>query len=530
VSTSKDIVAVLLKSDFFNRLDENEIYEIIDICELKQYQEGEILFRESDPGDKIYIMIEGNVQVSMASLDGLVQLESFRTGDFFGEISLFDDLGRTGTAKVVDRSLILEIDQKSLFTFIISHPYFALDLLKLLSRRLRKTNSLFLEMRPLHLGLVGKQEQSISSPFDVTLVGYGRYGNLHIGPKYAKKGYLWNVKAIVDPLIKKAKYLHTPLGISQPDTLLLSNFENWNEKYFQVLPNEKKLQQVIEVSLRPDVVLKAVMPYIEAGVKNIILPKPVVTKADELKRLIDAAKKHRVKVAISSQWYYSNFPHMIEREIRRLVGVKNIRDAQLYRVEIDFSKENGVSISTTPPLSEMPHVLQLLESVGLVNLDQCEPMVTGTETMVEVLYSPKNVTNGVFLKSNLEWVPNPELKQKYPNWDVQLRTFKVYLTETSQNPEIEIDFWIKFDRSGEFAIRSGKYTLRDHQELIHKQFDLNFVDDQLLKMNCSIYDAFQLDFDVFQQNKNILTLERYQTIGYQLMEIENKWQKIQIKS
>lgn len=525
---NKDELISLIKNiDLFNGLKNEIIEEIVNLGKIHKYNEHETIFEEGDPGDKMFIVVEGLVKISMATRDGFVVLSRFSKGDLFGEMAVIDELERTATAKTVTHTTLLEIGHDEFFLFVKDHPNFAISLLKMISRRLRVTNSLFAEVGKAPYGIGGERQTPVDPLFDVSMVGYGRYGSLHIGPKYAKRGYLWDVTAIVDPLMDHDKYEITPLGNAKPDIGIYHSFEEWNESYFQQLSEEEKNLQAIEVSLRPGVVYKAVMPYIEWGVKNIILPKPVVTNDDELDALTEAANEHRTKVAISSQWHYSDFPLMIRREIKRLANVDDIKDAKLYKVEIDFSKENGTAISTTPPLSEMPHVLQLVESTGLLDLTEYKPHVSGTESLVEVDYFPPNIEKGIHLKADLEFVPKKNHKRKYPDWDIQIRTFKVYLTAESKEPEIEVDFWIKFDRTGDVAIRPGHFLIRDENEAVHHTLGINFIDDQLLKMNYKIFESFKQDFDSFQKDPSVLTLERYNGIGHQLMVVERLWQETQ---
>src|SRR3954454_14783459 len=75
--------------------------------------------------------------------------------------------------------------------------------------------------------------------------------------------------------------------------------------------------------------------YMRAGVRNVILPKPVTTSRELLERLTDEVAKLRVKVAVASQWYYSDLPRIIRREIKRVAGQPDahLADIRLDRVE-----------------------------------------------------------------------------------------------------------------------------------------------------------------------------------------------------
>lgn len=230
-----------------------------------------------------------------------------------------------------------------------------------------------------------------------------------------------------------------------------------------------------------------------------------------------------------SQWHYSEIPTLLRREILRLAGQPgaDLSQLKLHKVEVEFSKENGVAISTTPSLSEMPHVVQLLAAIGLIDLEQHRPQVQGNDARVDVLYRPGNIAEGIQLRSDLNWHPAPIVKAHYPNWNVQKRLLKIYLSDAPNEAALVADFWIKFDRSGDVVLKPGKLTLLERGEngqVIHVTRE--FVDDQLLNMNRKIYAAFAQDFARFQRDPDNLSLTRYGVVGRQLMTIERAWRRI----
>ncbi len=375
-----------------------------------------------------------------------------------------------------------------------------------------------------------------TSTFQTTIVGYGRYGKNYIGTKYAKNGYSWEIVSIVDPIISKSLFADTILGHNQPQTYLFKSFRQWYDNYFKHLNNYQKARQVVEIALKPELVYEQVMLYIKAGVKNFILPKPVVTNRKEMLQLTEIINKHEIKAAVSSQWYYSDFPKFLKREIQKIIKERKQKLSltssnhssipDFYKVEIDFSKENGLAYTTDPPLLELPHVLQLLSSIGIIDFNNYSslPEVSGTNTFVNAIYQVENIKNKVHINCGIDMLANPGIKQEHPQWDIQERRLKIYFDEENTQPNIEVDFWIKFDSSGDFAIHPGTLIIRDDDDCDGPEgLVLNIVDDQLLQMNVKIYQAFQENFADFQSDRNILSLERYLPIGQQIMLIQNLW-------
>ena len=193
--------------------------------------------------------------------------------------------------------------------------------------------------------------------------------------------------------------------------------------------------------------------------------------------------------------------------------------------ELEFSKENGAAISATPPLSELPHAIQLLELIGLVDLAQHQPEVSGNEVSVEAVYRPTNITDGIHVRASLDWTPDEWVKVQYPHWDVQNCSLRVYLHQDQSEPSMSVDFWVKFDRTGRYAIRPGNLILPDDRNSEWRdRLRMDFVDDQLLTMLRKIYAAFDQDFSEFQSDERVMPLDRYANVGKQLMVIEKIWQ------
>jgi CRP-like cAMP-binding protein len=516
------IQAALSSPSFFVSLDAEDLERLTGACTPYQIAAGETIFKEGDPGESLFVILSGKVDVHISSQDGEVVLSSLGPGDVLGEIAVLDGKSRTAAATAVEITEMVLIERAAFQDFLAERPQYMTALLTLLAERLRNTDTFFPDLGGLNVGASQQGGYEIASSYPVTLVGYGRYGSLHIGPKYAKEGYPWDVVAIVSPSLNRPRLEATVLGHRRPETRIFHSFDEWHAGYFKALAAEEQKRHVLEIALRPGLVYEETKRYIEAGVKQIILPKPVVMVEEELYLLTELVARHEVKAAVSSQWHYSDFPKIIGREIARMAGQRGARYPRLQKVEMEFSKENGAAISVTPPLSELPHVLQLLESVDLLDLAQERPQVRGDEMLVDVAYWPDHVPGGVHLRAGLDWQPDPQVKRRYPNWDVQERSLKVTFQDQPSGPGLEVDFWIKFARSGDLAIRPGMMKVRsDAGEMLAMQF----VEDQLLHMNEKIYESFAQSFTEFQNDRRVLSLARYVAIGTQLMQIEAAWRE-----
>jgi CRP-like cAMP-binding protein len=102
---------------------------------------GQVLFREGDPGDRLYVIAEGKIKLGRTSGDGRENLLAILgPGEMFGELSLFDPGPRNATATAVADSHLIGLGNEDLTTWLTGRPDVARHLLRALARRLRRTN------------------------------------------------------------------------------------------------------------------------------------------------------------------------------------------------------------------------------------------------------------------------------------------------------------------------------------------------------------------------------------------------------
>lgn len=103
---------------------------------------GEVLFREGEPGDRLYIIIRGKIKLGRTSPDGRENLVSvLGPGEMFGELTVFDPGARSLTATAVSPTELLGLGSEDLSAFLREHPEVARQMLQALARRLRRTTN-----------------------------------------------------------------------------------------------------------------------------------------------------------------------------------------------------------------------------------------------------------------------------------------------------------------------------------------------------------------------------------------------------
>ena len=103
----------------------------------KQYQDGEFIVRQGEPGNCMYVIQDGTVEV-FAGPDGHeVLLRCLGPNEFFGEMALFEQETRTATIRSKGPSQILTVDKRSFLSGIHEDPSLAFSLVKTMSHRIR---------------------------------------------------------------------------------------------------------------------------------------------------------------------------------------------------------------------------------------------------------------------------------------------------------------------------------------------------------------------------------------------------------
>jgi CRP/FNR family cyclic AMP-dependent transcriptional regulator len=117
----------------------------------RRLRKGEVLFRAGDPGEEMFLIRTGSIVVS-SPVQGRVEqvLVHLGPGDFFGEMSLFDEAPRSATIQAATDVLLLNMSRQSLLQFIESNPRAAAALLsqmvRVMSSRLRASTELVAEV------------------------------------------------------------------------------------------------------------------------------------------------------------------------------------------------------------------------------------------------------------------------------------------------------------------------------------------------------------------------------------------------
>jgi CRP/FNR family cyclic AMP-dependent transcriptional regulator len=135
--------AALGEVEFFTLLGDEDRRALSEVVDLVRLGGGETLFRAGEPGESLYLVRAGEVEISINDNVGQkITLDTVGPGDFFGEIALLDSGPRTATAVALVESELIELDRDDLLLLFRRKPDAALHMLAAMGRMTRKADAL----------------------------------------------------------------------------------------------------------------------------------------------------------------------------------------------------------------------------------------------------------------------------------------------------------------------------------------------------------------------------------------------------
>ena len=131
----------------FAGLEHQELDRLFAKLIRRTFQKGEIIFHQDDPGDRLYFVVEGLVTISIVSQDGRENdIALMNPGDCFGEMSVLDGGSRSATAVASEATETMTLSREDFLSFLQEHTSMAVQIIKLLVRRLRTTDEMMGDM------------------------------------------------------------------------------------------------------------------------------------------------------------------------------------------------------------------------------------------------------------------------------------------------------------------------------------------------------------------------------------------------
>jgi CRP/FNR family cyclic AMP-dependent transcriptional regulator len=134
-------VHLLKNIPYFSELTIEEMINIVASSQKQKYARGSIVLHKGDVGDETYLIMKGKVKVIITHTDGKeIILNILKSGDFFGEMAVFDHMPRSATIVAEEDCEFLIISQENIKDLIKRNPQIAFKLLSDMSRRVREAD------------------------------------------------------------------------------------------------------------------------------------------------------------------------------------------------------------------------------------------------------------------------------------------------------------------------------------------------------------------------------------------------------
>lgn len=138
-------LSLLKQAQIFKDLDDGELARVAEVCKEQKYLSAKTIFKEGEPGNRLYIIADGEVRISrQIPGSGEEALAVLKKGTLFGEMAIFDQSERSTDAIANTDCTLITISRSDFELLIDFNRDIAYKVLwavvRLLSSRLRVTN------------------------------------------------------------------------------------------------------------------------------------------------------------------------------------------------------------------------------------------------------------------------------------------------------------------------------------------------------------------------------------------------------
>ncbi len=135
-------IDVLRSIPLFSELNDKQLEEISRHCIRQIYKKDNMVLIEEEVGSTMFVILDGRVKISRISDEGReVILSILCDGDFFGEMAILDGQTRSANAVTLEDTQMLIIRRENFLQMLYDYPQIAINLLKELAHRLRRSDS-----------------------------------------------------------------------------------------------------------------------------------------------------------------------------------------------------------------------------------------------------------------------------------------------------------------------------------------------------------------------------------------------------
>ena len=139
---------------YFQNLNDLELRQLIEAGYRQRLNASQILFRENDPGDAFYIVLDGSVEVFVEKINK--HLVNLTVGKFFGELALMLGIPRTASVRALEETVLFAINKDGFQRLLKEQPDFYEQIVKELAKHQEELTARQKQLR--EMGLVDASE------------------------------------------------------------------------------------------------------------------------------------------------------------------------------------------------------------------------------------------------------------------------------------------------------------------------------------------------------------------------------------
>ncbi len=140
--TTVERLLLVRRVSIFQELRDDFLVRLASVMDEQFFPASSTIFQQGQEGRSLFIVVSGKVKVHI----GKQQLAIFPPGESFGEMSVFDAQPRSASATALESCECLELTQEQLYDAIEENPEIAVNIIRVLSRRIRDLNHIVNQM------------------------------------------------------------------------------------------------------------------------------------------------------------------------------------------------------------------------------------------------------------------------------------------------------------------------------------------------------------------------------------------------
>jgi CRP-like cAMP-binding protein len=135
----KDEVELLRRVPLFAGVAPSKLKLLAFTSDRVSYREGDVLFKQGDPGDAAYVVLSGTADILVEAGGDSIKVATLESNSIIGEIAILCDVARTATVKASAPLETLRIKKDQFIRLLAEFPEMAVEIMRVLADRLSRT-------------------------------------------------------------------------------------------------------------------------------------------------------------------------------------------------------------------------------------------------------------------------------------------------------------------------------------------------------------------------------------------------------